>query len=212
PYPSPRNFQQGNHLRFKTQKRLIPILTDGVPMWKKVSSQLQYSSSHLQVREDQVELPTGSQISFSTLDLPDFATVLPLTSHHIIMIRNYRYPAKKWFLELPSGTLNEGETPLQGAQRELQEETGYQGRFSSITWYHPISRSHQKAHIFLATHLQKGDPCRDSTEHQQVVPVSVSQALNILDQGELRHAPTIIALSVCRNLLQKTGRPKGEFE
>jgi ADP-ribose pyrophosphatase len=117
------------------------------------------------------------------------------------MVNNYRYPANKWFLELPSGIKEKGETPEQCAKRELKEETGYTATFSYVTWYHPIARSLQKAYIFLATNLLKGSPNRDQTENQHVITMSTKQLLNELDQGKLRHAPSIIAISLCRKHL-----------
>jgi len=170
-------------------------------MWKVISSKLHYSSPFLHVFEDKLILPNGEQISFSRLDMPDFATVLPITSTKIVMIRNYRYPTNQWFLELPSGIVEKGEKPEQCAKRELREETGYHATLSYVTWYHPSSRSCQKAHIFLATSLINGLPDRDRTEHQQVVTIPIQQVLNKMDQGKLRHAPTIIALSLCRKFL-----------
>ncbi|MBE0512913.1 NUDIX hydrolase [Candidatus Bathyarchaeota archaeon] len=170
-------------------------------MWKVISSKLHYASPFLRVFEDKIILPNGEQTIFSRLDMPDFVTVLPITSTKILMVRNYRYPANQWFLELPSGIMEKGENPEQCAKRELREETGYHAKLSYVTWYHPISRSLQKAHIFLATSLINGSPDRDRTENQQVVTIPAQQILNKMDQGKLRHAPTVVALSLCRNFL-----------
>ena len=86
-------------------------------MWKKQSSKLHYSHPFLKVFEDKILLPNGEQINFSRLDLPDFVTVLPITTNKIAMIRNYRYPANQWFIELPSGIIEKGEKPEQCAKR-----------------------------------------------------------------------------------------------
>ena len=175
-------------------------------MWKVTSSKLHYHSPFLRVFEDELTLPNGEQTLFSRLDMPDFVTVLPLTSTKVVMIRNYRYPANQWFLELPSGIIEKEETPEQCAKRELREETGYHAKLSYVTWYYPSSRSRRKAHIFLANSLLSGSPDRDRTEQQQVVTIPAQQILNKMDQGKLRHAPTIVALSLCRKrLLSQTG-------
>jgi ADP-ribose pyrophosphatase len=173
-------------------------------MWKVISSKLHYHSPFLRVFEDKIILPNGEQTIFSRLDMPDFVTAIPIISTKIVMIRNYRYPANQWFLELPSGIMEKGETPEQCAKRELREETGYQAKLSYIAWYHPSSRSRRKAHIFLATSLINGFPDRDRTEQQQVVTIPTQQILNKMDQGKLRHAPTIVTLSLCRKLLSQT--------
>jgi ADP-ribose pyrophosphatase len=170
-------------------------------MWKAVSSKPCYSSPYFRVFEEKVILPNGEQILFSKLDMRDFVTVLPIASKKIVMIRNYRYPANRWFLELPSGNIERGETPKQCAERELLEETGYRATFYYRAWYHPVDRSLQKAHIFFAKALSKEHPDRDKTETQQVVTIPAQEAMKKLDQGKLRHAPTIVALSLCRNLI-----------
>ena len=170
-------------------------------MWKAVSSKPCYASPYFRVFEEKVILPSGEQILFSRLDMLDFVTVLPIASKKIVMIRNFRYPANRWFLELPSGNIEKGETPMQCAERELLEETGYRATLSYRTWYYPVDRSLQKAHIFLARALSKGCPDRDKTENQQVVTISAQEVMKKLDQGKLRHAPTIVALSLCRDLI-----------
>ena len=170
-------------------------------MWTKQSSKLCYSHPFLNVFEDDIILLNGEQINFSRLDLPDFVTVLPLTTNKIVMVRNYRYPANQWFLELPSGIKEKEETPEQCARRELSEETGYTGTFSYVTWYYPIDRSLQKAYIFLANHLHEGSPNRDKTENQQIIKMPVNQLLNELEKGKIKHAPTIIAISICKKIL-----------
>ena len=171
-------------------------------MWKKQDTKLCYSHPFLNVFEDTIILPNKQQINFSRLDIPDFVTVLPLIENKIVLLRNYRYPANQWFVELPSGIKEREETPEQCARRELKEETGYSATFSYITWYHPIARSLQKAHIFLATNLLEGSTSRDQTENQHTIILPAIQILNDLDQGKLRHAPSIIALSLCRKQIR----------
>ena len=170
-------------------------------MWKKQSTKLCYSHPFLNVFEDTIILPNKQKINFSRLDIPDFVTVIPLITNKIVLVRNYRYPANQWFLELPSGIKEKNETPTQCAKRELREETGYTATLTYITWYHPIDRSLQKAHIFLATSLIKGPPSRDYTENQKVITMPTKELLNKFEQGKLKHAPTIVAISICRKHL-----------
>ena len=172
-------------------------------MWKRESSKLCYSHPYLKVFEDEVIIPNGEKILFSRLDLNDFVTIIPMDSKKMIMLLNYRYPTNRWSFELPSGLVEKDEAPKECAERELQEETGYKGDFTYLTWYYPISRSNQKAHLFLATDLIKGSPKRDQTENQQIKVIPKTEVFDRLDNGEIKHAPTIIALNVYRNLLSR---------
>lgn len=76
-------------------------------------SREKYSSSFVQVHKDLLKLPDGRCISFTKLSLPDFVTVLPLYGDKAVFVRNYRYPAEEFFLELPSGIIEDGEQPME---------------------------------------------------------------------------------------------------
>ena len=65
---------------------------------------------------------------YYSLKLPDYAAVVALTEEQrVVIVRQYRPAVEHHTLELPSGLVDAGETPLEAARRELLEETGYQG-------------------------------------------------------------------------------------
>ena len=77
--------------------------------------------------EESVTLPTNVVVKHTTIYHPGAAVILPITaSGKIIVINQFRPSLKKWLLELPAGTMEIGETPLQCAQRELEEDPGPQ--------------------------------------------------------------------------------------
>ncbi|MDE1229550.1 beta-eliminating lyase-related protein [Vibrio aestuarianus] len=76
--------------------------------------------------EESVCLPTGKTVQHTTIVHPGVAVILPITEQgEVILINQYRPSLNKWLLELPAGTIEQGEQPHECAHRELEEETGY---------------------------------------------------------------------------------------
>lgn len=175
-------------------------------MWKVKSSNERYSSQFVKVFDDELILPNGKEISFSRLFLRDFVTILPLRRDKIVFIKNYRYPANDFFLELPSGMIDDDETPDVCAHRELKEETGFSGRLTYVTWYYPFARSLQRGYIYYTKVRRSGKTNRDETEYQQVEELPIETALKMFEGGGFKHAPTLIALGLCQKMLRDIQR------
>jgi ADP-ribose pyrophosphatase len=96
-----------------------------------LSSELVYEGVFLKLRRDQARMPDGAQRTREYVMHPGAAAMVPLFEDGRVLVeRQFRYPLRDVFLEFPAGKLDPGETPLQTAQRELVEETGYRGRWS----------------------------------------------------------------------------------
>ncbi len=95
--------------------------------WKIINSKSIIKDQWINVRADECELPNGEIIKpYYLLEYPDFVNALALTAEgKILLNREYRHGTQTIKLELPSGTVDKGETPLESIERELLEETGY---------------------------------------------------------------------------------------
>ena len=98
------------------------------PAWRRRSSTYVVDSPHLRLRVDELELPDGTVIpNYYVRESAGFVIVFALTTEReVILVRQYRYGADAIHLELPAGTIDDGEDPRDCAIRELAEETGYE--------------------------------------------------------------------------------------
>ncbi len=173
--------------------------------WHCLSSRLVYESKYIALHLDDVKLPDGTVIQYTRVDQLPFVVVVPTFSDKIIMIYNYRYPVNESLLELPSGHIDEGENPQEAAYRELKEESGYIAKeLHMLGWYYPSSaRSNQKSYIFIAKAINGGVARRERSESQRLIILPKSTVYQKLFKGEIKHAASIIALTMSQSLLCK---------
>ena len=141
--------------------------------WKVLKSEYLIRRPWLTARRDEVQLPDGRvNPEYYVLEYPDFVNVIALTKEGLfVMERQYRHGARRTCYELPCGVMEKGETPLEAAQRELLEETGYGGgewrEFMTLSG-NPSATTNM-AHCFLATGVElKGKPHLDALEDLSV--------------------------------------------
>jgi len=111
-------------------------------------------------------------------------------------VRQYRHPAVRYLLEVPAGTLADGERPDAGAERELQEELGLiAGRMEKLSeFFVSPGFCEEKMWVYLATDLTQTKQKLDDDEVIEVVRISFSESLEMISAGEIEDAKTIIGL------------------
>lgn len=125
------------------------------------------------------------------------AVILPaFDDGTIALIRQYRHPAVKYLLELPAGTLNENERPEEGAARELEEELGVvAGNLEKLSeFFVSPGFCEEKMWLYLATDLTATAQRLEEDEFLEVVRLPVDRALQMITDGEIEDAKTIIGL------------------
>lgn len=161
--------------------------------WETVSSEYLFRRPWLTVRHDQVRLPDGRiNPEFYVLEYPDWINVIAITTDGLfVMERQYRQGLGKTCYEIPAGVMEKGETALEAARRELQEETGYgDGEWQEIMMLSGNSSTTSNiTHCFLATGVRKiSEQHLDNTEDLNVCLLTAEQVRLLLTNDKIRQA------------------------
>ena len=169
-------------------------------MEKTLKSEILYKGKKVLLQRDEVELESGRKTHREFIIHPGSAAIIPiLPNKRIILIKQYRYAVKNTLHEIPAGTMEPGETPVQCAHRELKEETGYTaGRLEKLVQFYPSPGiSNELMHLFLAKNLKKADEKPSSDETLEVIEVSMDDCLEMIKTGNIIDAKTICGILLC---------------
>jgi 8-oxo-dGTP pyrophosphatase MutT (NUDIX family) len=167
--------------------------------WKTLASRSVYDNDWIRVREDDVIRPNGERGIYGVVSPLRVATgVVALDeSDELILVGQFRYALNQYSWEIPEGGADPGEAPLEGAKRELREETG----LIATSWRQlggPVHLSNcftdEVGYVFVARDLEQVEPSPDATEELKLRRVSLADALDEVDRGEITDAVSVIAL------------------
>lgn len=128
---------------------------------------------------------------------PGSAVIIPaFPDGTVALVRQYRHPAVRYLLEAPAGTLNRGERPEEGALRELEEELGFvAGKLQKLSeFFVSPGFCEEKMWLYLATEMTPTAQRLEDDELLEVVRLPLRQALEMISDGEIEDAKTIIGL------------------
>ena len=137
---------------------------------------------------------------------PEASVIIPiLPGNKVVLVRQYRFPIKKYTWEVPAGCLKKGEAPLVCAKRELEEETGFKaGKIRKLLYFYSSPGFLvEKMHIYLATNLKKGKQNFDEDEDIDVGIFTIAEIKKLIKSNKLIDSKTLIALMYWLNHLKK---------
>lgn len=161
-----------------------------------IDRQAVFRGRAIDVYVDRIEHPNGRTSQREIVIHPGAVAIVPrLSSGQILLVRQERPAAGRSLWEIPAGTLEPEEAPLDCARRELAEETGYQADSwrEVITFYTTPGFSNERITLFFAEDLREvGRP--DPEEIAECRPFSPAELAEMIDREELSDAKTILGL------------------
>ena len=174
--------------------------------WVRRASRRIFESNWFRLRQDEITLPGGDDITYTVIEHPGWVLVVPvLDDGRVVMEEVYRHPLQRTLLECPSGG-RDGEPAEQAARRELEEETGYVGgRWTHLGRFATTSGiSNEEFDAFLCEGPEKtGEIRRENTEQMEVVLFSMDELVERARRGHLPDAPSALSLLLAAAHLER---------
>lgn len=169
---------------------------------EQIKKETVFQGRMLRIDRDMVRLPNGREASREVVRHPGAVAVIAIQDQQLLLVRQYRYPIEQETLEIPAGKLDPHETPLNCAQRELREETGYRGALRQIgTYYTSSGFTDEVMHLFLAQDLVWDPLSADEDEFVEVVKVPWPEAVQMAVQNEYTDAKTILGILLVNSIM-----------
>jgi ADP-ribose pyrophosphatase len=186
---------------------LFGMKTEEQNPWTKLSQEVKYDNPWIKVSEHQVLNPAGNPGIYGVVQFKNLAIgIIPLDSElHTWLVGQYRYPLDSYSWEIPEGGSPLGIDPLEGARRELLEETGMQARNLQLiqTMHLSNSVSDEYALIYLATDLSHGEAEPEETEQLRVKRIPFQEAYEMVLRGEITDSMSVAGILKLQLMLQK---------
>jgi ADP-ribose pyrophosphatase len=165
--------------------------------WRTVTSRQVYANRWIRVREDVAEMPNGHTTLYGVVECKPAVGVLPfLDERTVVLVGQYRYVARAFLWEMPTGGVRPGETEEGAVQRELAEEAGYgAARLVKLCRFHSSkSVVDETAHLYRADGLRAVARDGDETEFIEVRAVPFDEVVRMVERSEILDAMTVVAV------------------
>jgi ADP-ribose pyrophosphatase len=167
-----------------------------------LSSVVAYEGPLFRVLHDKIIEPDGKHNERDVIRHNGSVVILALDDSKskknpwIVMERQYRHAANQYLWELPAGKLDAGEAPLDGAKRELEEETGYRAKKWKplVEYYASPGFLGESMKVFLAQGLKPGDAHPEEDEVIELRLVKLSEVLKMIEKGAILDGKTLTSV------------------
>jgi len=156
-----------------------------------------YAGRVVTLRLAQVQTGDGRLVQREIVEhAPGAAIVAVDEDGQVLLVRQPRPAVGTSMLELPAGLVDDGETPIECARRELAEETGYRAGHLEplVEFYTSPGFCTERIHVFVATNLERVDVAHDEDEEIELIRLPLADALERVLKQEVSDAKTITGL------------------
>jgi ADP-ribose pyrophosphatase len=174
-----------------------------------ISSKVVFESNIFYVRHESVVEPGGMKVTRDVVVHPGSVVVLPVFSDgRILMIRQYRHAARQFLWELVAGRKDPGENFVQGAHRELREETGYTARRMTkmLDLFPSPGFISENMVIFLAEGLTKGEAHPEEDEKITQRIFTMTEAERWIRSGKICDGKSVAGILFYATMIAKKRR------
>ena len=172
-------------------------MNESINPWQTLSATEIYENNWIKVTEFQVLNPSGNSGIYGVVHFQNYAIgVVPYEDGYVWMVGQYRYPLKKYSWEIPEGGGSMKNTPLEGAIRELKEETGLvASNYTELLQMHlSNSVTDEWAIVYLATGLEQGEAEPEDTEDLRVKKMKLEDVYELVEKREITDSLTVAAI------------------
>ncbi len=173
---------------------------------KKISSEVVHKNPWWEYKRDKFALPDGGIDDYYYGETRGNVIVVPiLDDGRLLLVRQYRFLDEKNSIEFPGGGIHQGESPVDAANREFLEETGYKTEnLIKIGTFEPcVGLLKDASHVFIANELAVvQEPKSEGIEHTEVILRRIDEFENMIKQGEIWGGQVLAAWAMARGLLK----------
>jgi ADP-ribose diphosphatase len=172
-------------------------MTESNPEAEIVKHEELYSGKIVKLHVDTIRQASGSTSIREVVLHPGGVLAVPiLDDGRVVLIRQFRYPLRKYILEFPAGKLDSDLSPEETIARELEEETGYraQALTHECSFYTSPGISNELLHLFMARELEPVQQRLEEGEHISVERYTLEECLAKVVRGEIMDGKTLLGL------------------
>ena len=174
-----------------------------------ISSREVHKGNLVRLREDKVILPQGTEALYEYVEIKHGSSTLAMEDNgDVWLVKEWKYAIGRPSVEVVSGGLEPGESPLEGARRELREEAGLDAaEFIPLGHVDPFTTMLRcQNYLFLARGLTANPHQREEAEVMELMRVPLAKAVRMVMDGEITHGTSCVLIFKARTFLQEASK------